>query len=226
MSKIVVLDAGHGGKDSGAVNGNRYEKNDTLRMAKQVETLLKKQGVKVIQIRDNDEYVNIHSRPKIATQAKADCLVSIHRNSFSKPTANGTEIWIHPQARTSGTLATCILERLAETGIQSNRGIKKGRYIVLDTPVPACMVELGFISNQEDNRLFDNNFNDYCEDIARGICEFLSVPYNNTVLADNLYRVQIGAFELEENARALLEDIKSKGLEAYLVVPADVKKEH
>lgn len=226
MSKLVVLDAGHGGKDAGAVNGTRFEKTDTWRMATEVKKLLEQQKVKVMLTRNGDEYVNIYDRPKIATRAKANALVSFHRNSFKDPTAKGAEIWIHPNARTSGTLATCIMDGLSKTGIQANRGIKKGSYIILNTPVPACMVELGFISNTEDNRLFDKNFLAYCEDITKGICEFLEVPYNGKLESDEKYRVQIGAFDVEANARAFLAEVQAKGMDAFLVAPGTTKQEH
>lgn len=225
MKMKVIIDPGHGGKDAGAVNGDRYEKNDTRQMADKVKLLLEAQGVEVSFTRSGDDYVNIYERPKLAKGA--DALVSIHRNSFKEQAANGTEIWIRPNTTTGTALATCIMDRFVKTGIQSNRGIKKGNYIVLDTTVPACMIELGFISNEEDNQLFDTNFDQYSEDIASGICEFLGFSYNQTEPETNsLYRVQIGAFKSESNARAFLDSIRATGLDAYLVAPGKTKPQH
>ena len=223
MSKVVVLDPGHGGRDSGAIGHGRKEKDDVLKLALKVKDLLTKQGIKVLMTRDSDKYVELKSRPQFAKNAGADALVSIHRNAHNT-SANGTEIWIHPYAKTSQTLATAILERLAKTGVQSNRGIKKGSYVVLGSTVPSVMIELGFITNLVDNQMFDRLFNQYAVDIAVGICEYLGVPYNNQQ-AKPLYRVQLGAFANETNARRFMEDAKAQGLEAYLVIPSTEKVE-
>lgn len=91
-NKIVVcIDAGHGGKEVGAILGKRYEKNDTLEVAKLVEKELKKQKIKVVMTRSKDKDVSLEQRCKIANQKKAKVFVSIHRNSAK--TGNGIEIW-------------------------------------------------------------------------------------------------------------------------------------
>lgn len=80
--KIVVLDAGHGGKDPGAIFGGTYEKTLNLDITKRVAQILEKKGIKVYLTRDNDEYLTLAERPAIAKSLKADLFISIHNNSM------------------------------------------------------------------------------------------------------------------------------------------------
>ena len=104
--------------------------------------------------------------------------VSIHRNSADN--GNGVEIWANSQKRDSDTkLAEIILGKLENTNIQSNRGIKYGTiksedsnyYVLNNTNMPSCLIELSFISNDKDNKLFDENIEEYANAIAEGIIE-------------------------------------------------------
>lgn len=214
MSKVIALDPGHGGNDSGALNGSRYEKNDNLRMAKAVKALLQKQGHTVLMTREDDTNPSYEARIGTAIKAKADLFLSIHRNSFTNTTAKGIEIY----ARYSPHLAAMatILEELAKEPNQANRGAKLGAYKVLyGATMPAGLIEIGFISNAEDNRLFDLHFDKYAEAIARGICYALGEGYKTQLPAR--YKVQVGAFGVKTNAEAFLQAVKDMGLAAFLV---------
>lgn len=176
-SKVrVCLDAGHGGEEVGAVLGKRYEKDDTLKVTKLVEKKLKKKNVKVIMTRTKDKDVSLEERCIIANQKKADIFVSIHRNSAT--VGNGIEIWCGSLKEERDTkLADNILTNLTTTKIQQNRGIKYGSiggensdyYVLKNTNMPSCLIELGFISNEKDNQLLDDNLEEYAEAIAEGI---------------------------------------------------------
>lgn len=181
---IVCIDAGHGGTDVGANLDERYEKNDTLNIAKLVKQYLEEQDIKVILTRDSDETVSLEKRCKIANNKKADLFISIHRNSNEDEEANGIEIWTNSsKSKDDYNLANSILENLNNTEIQSNRGIKYGTikgentdyYVLNNTNMPSCLIELGFISNKKDNELFDKNIEDYAKAIANGIIENLKV---------------------------------------------------
>lgn len=172
----VCLDAGHGGEEVGAVLGKRYEKEDTLKLTKLVEKKLKKKNVKVIMTRKKDKEVSLQERCTIANQKKADLFVSIHRNSAT--VGNGIEIWCRSSKEEKDTkLANHILTELETTNIQQNRGIKYGSiegegsdyYVLKNTNMPSCLIELGFISNEKDNQLLDNNLEEYAQAIADGI---------------------------------------------------------
>lgn len=176
-SKVrVCLDAGHGGEEVGAVLGKRYEKDDTLKVTKLVEKKLKKKNVKVIMTRTKDKDVSLEERCIIANQKKADIFVSIHRNSAT--VGNGIEIWCGSLKEERDTkLADNILTNLTTIKIQQNRGIKYGSiggensdyYVLKNTNMPSCLIELGFISNEKDNQLLDDNLEEYAEAIAEGI---------------------------------------------------------
>jgi N-acetylmuramoyl-L-alanine amidase len=167
----IVLDAGHGGYDNGAVNGTRREKDDNLKMALAVGNLLRNCGFNVIQTRSTDVFVPLLERSNISNRNNADLFVSLHRNSSTNTTANGVENWVYTNpSQRSVYAANYILDRIVGVGVQSNRGIKYGNFSVLrETRAPAVLVELGFISNAEDNRLFDTRFNEYAASIANGI---------------------------------------------------------
>lgn len=230
MSKVIVLDAGHGGSDPGATNGSRYESNDTLKLAQAVQKLLTAQGLTVAMTRTSDTYVSLASRTSAANKAGADLFVSLHRNSYSNATANGTEIWVYTTAgAVDEAAAGAVLEQLAAVGIQSNRGVKKGNYHVLrESNMTSMLVELGFISNTDDNQLFDRHFDAYALAIAKGICSALGIAYQTgatTAQSDILYRVQVGAFTVKSNADAFLKTVKQMGLEAFLVQVDTAKPE-
>jgi len=177
--KTIVLDPGHGGYDSGAVNGNRYEKNDNLRMGLAVRDRLMRLGQqRVIMTRSTDTYVDLLERSRIANNANADIFVSLHRNSFTNPASHGWEnfVQIGSPAR-SWQYAQNVLNECVSVGVQSNRGVKQENYSVLRfTAAPAQLLEMGFITNTIDNIMFDENFNGYADAIARGILISLGEP--------------------------------------------------
>ena len=175
---IVCIDAGHGGSDVGAESNDRYEKDDTLRVAKLVKKYLEEQDIKVIMTRDNDSSVSLKQRCNIANKKKADLFVSIHRNSALE--GNGIEIWINSKKENKDTkLANNILNKIENIEIQSNRGIKYGTakgentdyYVLNNTKMPSCLIELGFITDNKDNELLDKNIESYAKAIADGIKE-------------------------------------------------------
>ena len=88
----IMLDAGHGGYDSGAVYGDRYEKNDTLSLVLAVGTILENNGVDVLYTRTTDVYQSPNEKAGIANRSDADYFISIHRNSSPDPnTYSGVE---------------------------------------------------------------------------------------------------------------------------------------
>jgi N-acetylmuramoyl-L-alanine amidase len=182
----ICLDAGHGGNDTGAVNGERLEKEDNLALALAVQDELEKQGQKVYLTRQNDQEVSLKKRVSSANRKNCLVFVSLHRNSGS---GNGTEIWVEHSAPTEDVqLAGEILSQLDEAGLSSNRGIKTGYrdsgseedyYINRATKMPSCLVEMGFINSEEDNHLLDQNLKEYARAIAKGILNYLDIPWKN-----------------------------------------------
>lgn len=177
--RTIVLDAGHGGSDPGAVNGARLEKNDNLNLALAVQRRLEAAGQRVIMTRSTDVFIPLAERSAISNRNHTDLFVSIHRNAASSPAANGVEnfVYINPTPMETQHAQT-VLHEIVSAGVQSNRGVRQGNFAVLrNTRAPAMLLEMGFISNTRDNQLFDQNFNAYADAIARGIVRLLGEPY-------------------------------------------------
>jgi len=173
----VVLDAGHGGYDFGAINGQRFEKNDNLRMALAVGQLLRGCGVNVVYTRNTDVFIPLLERSQISNAAGADLFVALHRNASTNPGAHGVENWVYSSpSEKAVAAANLVLNRLVSAGVQRNRGIAYGNFSVLrHTAAPAMLLENGFITNEEDNRLFDTRFDAYANAIASGILSALGI---------------------------------------------------
>lgn len=156
--KTIVVDAGHGGSDPGAIRGNIKEKDINLAVALEFASLLKQYGANVLLTRSSDTFVTLYDRAQIANKANADIFISIHTNSHDNPTAHGIEVfygWDH-----SLELARTVERSLCLELGRYSRGVKHYRYYVIRaTKMPAILVELGFITNEEDREKFlDPNF--------------------------------------------------------------------
>jgi len=111
---IIVVDAGHGGKDPGAIGaGKTREKTITLDIALRVSRILESKGFKVVLTRDKDVFVPLHQRGKIANQAKGKLFVSIHCNASRDRKAGGFETYFLSPARSDKALNVALLENAA-----------------------------------------------------------------------------------------------------------------
>ncbi len=192
---IICIDPGHGGDDIGSSNGDRLEKVDNLRYATEVyEQLQNREHVKAIITRtSNDTDMDNRERAEFANNAGADLYLALHRNQLEDHTANGVEIWIQDEANVvDEVLGYKLLNALESAGIQNKRGVRSGYtndsqnnfQIIEYTNMPACIVELGFISNDEDNRLFDAHYKDYAAAIADVVMQMIEEGYLNQVAAN------------------------------------------
>lgn len=170
MSKLIYLDPGHGGKDSGAVNGKRHEADDVLQLAKKIKTLLSDYDCKVGLTRTGDTYTSPSGKARMANDAGADFLVSLHRNSAG-PSAKGYETLVYGNSGTKKEFANKINQKMKEIGFV-NRGtkIRIDLSVLKVSSMPAVLLEIGFISNSSDNKLFDNEF----DSIAKAITETIA----------------------------------------------------
>ena len=185
MSKYkVALDAGHGGSDPGAVYNGRQEKDDTLDLTLAVGDILKKNGIDVFYTRTNDEYETPFKKATDANDAKADAnnsgadlFVSIHRNSSEKPNQySGVETLVYNDSGLKSEVARNINNQLENVGFK-NLGVdtRKNLVVLKRTKMPAVLVEAGFINNEKDNYIFDQEFDKVANAIADGILESLLV---------------------------------------------------
>lgn len=167
----IVIDAGHGGFDNGARYQDRKEKDDNLRLALAVGKILEQQGYDVIYTRTTDIYQSPYEKAQIANDAGADYFISFHRNSGENDnTYHGVQTLIYGGDEQAERLAGSINTELEKAGFK-NLGIEErtGLVVLRRTEMPAVLIEAGFINNDKDNEIFDNNFEEIASAIALGI---------------------------------------------------------
>lgn len=172
----IALDAGHGGSDPGAVYKGRQEKDDTLDLTLAVGDILKKNGIDVYYTRTTDEYETPFKKATDANNSGADLFVSIHRNSSENPNQySGVETLVYSDTGLKAEVARNINNQLEDAGFK-NLGVdeRKNLVVLKRTKMPAVLVEAGFINNDKDNYLFDEEFDSIAQAIADGISE--SIP--------------------------------------------------
>jgi len=167
----IVLDAGHGGSDFGAVYMGRREKDDNLRLTLAVGNLLSNAGVNVIYTRTGDVYETPTQKALEGNAAGADYFVSIHRNS--SPYDNqytGIESLVYNKYGSAAAMANNINQQLEQVGFV-NQGVNERTNLAVlrRTNMPAVLVEAGFINTPRDNMLFDSRFDEVARAIADGI---------------------------------------------------------
>jgi N-acetylmuramoyl-L-alanine amidase len=172
--RIIVLDAGHGGYDVGATRDQVYEKNLTLDIAKLVERNLKSRGATVIMTRSDDTFVSLGDRVILSNNKEPDVFVSIHINASENPDAHGIETHYYKDDSLdfAKTIHSAIISKIEET----NRGILKSRfYVIRFTKQPSVLLELGFISNEEERTMLQNKERQekFAEAITEGIYNYL-----------------------------------------------------
>lgn len=216
MSYVVMLDAGHGGWDPGASYYGRQEKNDNLNLALAVGNILEQKGIPVIYTRTSDVYQTPFEKAEMANRSDADFFVSFHRNAMPVPgTASGIESLVYENTGAAAVLARNINEELKGAGFADLGVIERPGLVVLKrTRMPAVLVEAGFIDNEADNRLFDQNFTAIAQAIADGIQKALE---EEEAMKPEYYQVQTGAYRNQELATQQLTQLKSQGFPAFLV---------
>lgn len=182
---VVVLDPGHGGKDSGAMCGGVMEKDLTLDIARRVDRLLDSEGVATLMTRVGDSYVSLADRAAFGNRAKESIFVSIHFNEDNKPVATGVETYYAAHQINSGstfaswlpffsrspsnspkpesqTLAGFIQEALVVRTRSVDRGTQaKQFFVIANVTSPAVLIEGGFITNKDElSKLVSEDYRD------------------------------------------------------------------
>jgi len=157
----VVLDAGHGGKDPGAIAySGAYEKDYTLSLTTKIyELLLNEPFIKPVLTRSDDTFIELDERSAIANRIDADLFLSIHGNTYI-PSVTGTETYYYNSA--SKYLADIVHRHVVEATGFRDRGVRQQDYKVLRlAEMPAVLIEVGYISNKEQEALlYDSTFQD------------------------------------------------------------------
>lgn len=195
----VMIDPGHGGSDPGGVADNgTQEKDIVLDISMRLRRLLLDRYIPVHLTRSRDDFIPLPDRPKLARIQEATIMVSIHANKAVNTSANGIETFVLPAPgfpstssvapvfmscignqhdRDSIRLAANIHQQLLNKTFANDRGIKRARFAVLrDAPCPTILVEVGFLSNNNDREQLESPA--YREKLAEAILAGILAFYN------------------------------------------------
>jgi N-acetylmuramoyl-L-alanine amidase len=173
---VVIIDPGHGGKDSGALGiGGAMEKSVILPIGIRVAQILQQNGIQAVMTRNADYFVTLQGRVDMAEQVNADVFVSIHANSAgaSRPDVNGLETYYYDSGL---ELARVVHSNILQSLNVRDRGVRRARFFVLrKSSMPSILVETGFMTGQQDvSRLVTPQYQAQMADaIARGILQYL-----------------------------------------------------
>jgi len=173
----IVIDAGHGGRDTGSAGIlnklSLKEKDITLNIALLLEKELMQSDHKTYLTRRCDRTLSLSARSRYANRYKVDLFISIHCNSAYTNKAEGMEIWVHPYSEVSRKLARPVQKNLIKMfPLHKDRGIKEANFHVLrETNMPAMLIETEFINNPRQAKFLanDNNQKKIAMAIATGI---------------------------------------------------------
>lgn len=163
---VIVIDAGHGGADPGAVGvTGSLEKDVDLAIAQRVAELLEMSGAKVVETRQQDEMIadtkteDIHRRAQIALEAQADLFITIHANSIPQKSLHGAQVFYHPDSEEGLQLAKDIQAEISRVMGNTERQAlsKKDIFLLNNLTIPAVLVEVGFLSNEEEESLLQDS---------------------------------------------------------------------
>ncbi|MEG2417054.1 MAG: N-acetylmuramoyl-L-alanine amidase [Peptostreptococcaceae bacterium] len=217
----LVIDLGHGGSDPGAVGQNRtHESNVVLAIGKELNESLKGYDLEVKFTRLSDKYLSLGERVKIANDFKADYFLSIHINSASDKSVRGSEIWIYDNVNSRmNNFTKGLCEDISKIFNIRNRGVKfnKEFTVLRDTRMPACLVEIDFISNKDAEK--DLKVSGNIKAVAAAIKDNLIDLFGLKELDnDILYKVCVGAYRDKNNALNQAKLARDKGFkDAYII---------
>ncbi|MBA3958116.1 MAG: N-acetylmuramoyl-L-alanine amidase [Parachlamydiaceae bacterium] len=176
---LIVVDAGHGGKDLGAESDatpKYQEKILTLSTARMLKTYLEQLGHTVIMTRDSDVFIALDDRADFANKRKPAAFVSVHFNTAPNKEAEGIEVFYYRsdtdkiRSATSKILAQDVLKRSLEQTQAKSRGVKHGNLAVIrETKMPAILIEGGFLTHATEVQKLKNA--NYLKQLAWGIAQ-------------------------------------------------------
>lgn len=215
MAADIILDAGHGGFDSGASYMGRAEKDDVLRLTLAVGEKLQQKGYNVYFTRTSDVYQSPYEKAELANEAQGKYFISFHRNSGMEDNLySGVQSLVYQENETVSRIAGNINAQLERAGFQ-NLGIEEipGLVVLRETDMPAVLVEVGFLNSDMDNQIFDEKFDQIVQAIVTGIEE--SIPVSAQEVPDR-YFVQTGLFKYDVNAAYQLERLQMQGFSGQI----------
>ena len=182
--KLIVIDAGHGGTDPGALGYSSSgkvvarESEINLAIALLVGGKLQNSGIDVVYTRNTDKYIKLQERSEIANNINCDLFVSIHCNSIDNTSIKGTQVYYHPASELGTILAENIYDKMVNMTGLSPKQTQNGShlYVIRTTSSPAVLVETAFISNESDRNylLSKSGQETIAEAVYQGIMETLA----------------------------------------------------
>jgi N-acetylmuramoyl-L-alanine amidase/beta-lactamase regulating signal transducer with metallopeptidase domain len=173
--KIIVIDAGHGGTDFGATKDDFNEKSLISEITKKIKAMYSDSDITVLYTRTEDEFVNLKDRTDFINANNPDLVISLHINNNKNTEANGFEIFVTEKTDLfdkTKLLAEKLSSKLSKTQLR-NRGIKIAPFWILkNSTCPSMVVELGFISNENDRTFIVSKKGQ--TEIAKHIVAFIS----------------------------------------------------
>ncbi|MFT8363490.1 MAG: N-acetylmuramoyl-L-alanine amidase CwlD [Sporolactobacillus sp.] len=165
--RVIVVDAGHGGMDGGAVGGTVVEKTITLRIARDLRDYLQETGAIVMMTRDSDDDLSDDSyngrhktqdllrRAALIKKSQPDLFISIHLNAIPNGSLRGAQTFYYPNSVKNERLAMLIQDSIEQNLGNTNRRAKAIGFVYLlkKAPAPAALVEVGFLSNPSERTL-------------------------------------------------------------------------
>ncbi|MDL2257937.1 N-acetylmuramoyl-L-alanine amidase [Eubacteriales bacterium OttesenSCG-928-K08] len=183
---VIVVDAGHGGPDGGAVTADGVpEAGINLTIAQLVENGLREAGFSVVMTRSdenalaNSKQQDMHARREIMRMDSVNAIVSIHMNKFQDKSVSGPMAFYMKGSKEGEKLATCVISAVCETiGRQSRPANPGDYYVVRESIAPAVIIECGFLSNPEDARLLQDpeHQQKLADGIVAGLCAYFASP--------------------------------------------------
>lgn len=198
--KVILIDAGHGGEDPGAMVGKTLEKNINLKISMKLKAYLEQGGSYVLMSREEDEALakdkkaDMYRRKVLANSSEADIFVSIHQNYNSNFGAKGAQVYYFEKSEKSKALGLCIQEEIKKIANPSNKMTSMANtdyYVLRQTTMPAVLVECGFMSNSGEKWKLTTD--EYQEKIAwaiySGIVKYFQDEYVESTFQSNLEKM-------------------------------------
>ncbi len=142
--RIIVIDAGHGGKDFGAQKEDKTEKEINLSVAKYIQELCKDENFEIILLRDADDYPALSKRLEKIKDAKPEMVLSLHMNTTPEKESSkkGTEIYFKNDE------SKVLADKLAQ--VLNAKVLESPKLKIMDSEYPTLLIEMGFMNNKED----------------------------------------------------------------------------
>ena len=194
--KLVVIDPGHGGKDTGGTYAGYDEKNVVLSVGLKLRKVLESMGARVVMTRDRDIFIPLNQRPGLANQIHADFFISLHNDDCSVPnSASGTTTYYHDHDPSSRAFATAVQDAIVKVSGLPSRGARSdtdlyanGLAVLRGSNMPAILVEIAFINNDRDRaKLLNPSFQQtVAQAIAKGLRNYVEGTSQTAMLTQPL----------------------------------------